>query len=86
MQICKPAHAPETIRLNDKRPPEGGLFMPARRPLTQPADESPYFNSSSIAARSSRSSASVASMRLRENSSTLRPCTISYWPFLQMQG
>lgn len=39
---------------------------------------SAYFSRSSIAARSSRSSASVASIRERLNASIGRPCTISY--------
>src|SRR5690348_18269407 len=40
----------------------------------------------STAARSSRSSLSVASIRARENASISRPCTISYLPFLQVTG
>src|SRR3546814_7599718 len=45
-----------------------------------------YFSSSSIAARSSRSSCSVAAMRERENSLTDRPWTISYLPFAQVRS
>ena len=44
------------------------------------------YSSSSIAARSSRNSVSVAAMRARLKSSMSSPCTISYLPLVQRTG